>query len=111
MFVNVPLIIYKELEQRTSLPVVCSKKWISALLTPINYLFLFYLSQSIFNSFQSSFGSKMVQKMTLGLLSHHEDHTEFIRMRGPHGKGFAQMAVRLYSQNENEASVRGNQQW
>ena len=52
-----------------------------------------------------------MQKMTLGLLSHYEDHTEFIRMRGPHGKGFAQMAVQRYALNGNEASENGNQQW
>jgi len=60
---------------------------------------------------KSSFGSKVVQKMTLGLLSHNEDHTEFIRMRGPHGKGFAQMAIRLYTPNENEANGKRSHRW
>ena len=52
-----------------------------------------------------------MQKMTLGLLSNDDDHTEFIRMRGPNGKGFAQMAVSLYRPNENEANQRGKQHW
>ena len=45
---------------------------------------------------------KVAQKMSLGWLSNDQDHTEFIKMKGPHGKGFAEMAIRQYKPSEND---------
>ncbi|XP_065070334.1 uncharacterized protein KIAA0930 homolog [Rhopilema esculentum] len=51
---------------------------------------------------KGSFGMKVAQKMSLGWLSNDQDHTEFIKMKGPHGKGFAEMAIRQYKPSEND---------
>ncbi|ESO97627.1 hypothetical protein LOTGIDRAFT_181607, partial [Lottia gigantea] len=40
-----------------------------------------------------SLSSKMASRMTLGWLQNNNKRVEFLRMRGPHGKGHAEMAV------------------
>lgn len=43
---------------------------------------------------QSSLSSKMAQRMTFGLFSNSSSQrVEFVRMKGPQGKGHAEMAV------------------
>ena len=44
----------------------------------------------------------MAHKMSLGWMASDPDHVEFIRMRGPHGKGFAEMAISHFKPSENE---------
>lgn len=44
--------------------------------------------------FKASTGSKLVQKMTLGNFA--QKRVEFVKMRGPAGKGYAEMAVSRY---------------
>ncbi len=44
---------------------------------------------------------KLAQKMSLGWMASDRDHIEFVRMRGPHGKGFAEMAVSQYRPREH----------
>lgn len=42
---------------------------------------------------QASLTTKMVQRMSLGWISKTHKRVEFVRMRGPSGKGFAEIAV------------------
>ena len=42
---------------------------------------------------QASLTSKVVQSMSLGWLTKSHKRVEFVRMRGPHSKGHAEMAV------------------
>ncbi|KAL3841331.1 hypothetical protein ACJMK2_019492 [Sinanodonta woodiana] len=42
---------------------------------------------------RASLTSRMVQKMSMGLFKGHHKRVEFVRMRGPHAKGYAEMAV------------------
>eukprot|EP00112_Aurelia_sp_Birch-Aquarium-sp1_P025604 Seg859.10 transcript_id=Seg859.10/GoldUCD/mRNA.D3Y31 product="putative protein KIAA0930-like" protein_id=Seg859.10/GoldUCD/D3Y31 len=58
---------------------------------------------------KGSFGLKMAQKMSMAWLSNDHDHIEFIRMRGPHGKGFAEIAISQYKPEENSSTKR--QHW
>ncbi|ODM99546.1 hypothetical protein Ocin01_07144 [Orchesella cincta] len=49
---------------------------------------------SIIISKQASLGSKMAQRMTFGFFSgSHSQRVEYVRLRGPHGKGHAEVAV------------------
>ena len=43
----------------------------------------------------------MAQKMSLSWMASNNDHTEFIRMRGPRGKGFAEMAINQYKPEDH----------
>eukprot|EP00794_Sanderia_malayensis_P018132 gene18132-19942_t len=54
---------------------------------------------------KGSFGLKLAKRMSLGWMASDHDHVEFIRMRGPHGKGFAEMAISHFKPN-NERDVR-----
>lgn len=47
----------------------------------------------LFFLIQASLTSKMVQRMSLGWISKTHKRVEFVRMRGPSGKGFAEIAV------------------
>lgn len=48
----------------------------------------------VYDARQSSLSSKMTQRMTFGLFSSApQTRCEFVRMKGPQGKGFAEMAV------------------
>ena len=42
---------------------------------------------------QASLSHRMAQKMSLGWYGSQRKRTEFVRMRGPQGKGHAEMAV------------------
>ncbi|XP_014254970.1 uncharacterized protein LOC106669783 isoform X2 [Cimex lectularius] len=42
---------------------------------------------------RASLSSKMAQRMTFGLLSNSAQRVEFVTMKGPQGKGYAEMAV------------------
>ena len=53
----------------------------------------------------------MAQKMSMAWLSNDHDHIEFIRMRGPHGKGFAEIAISQYKPDANEQSPTKRQYW
>jgi hypothetical protein len=59
-------------------------------------VFYFFVSKTNPNTFflQSSLSSKMAQRMTFGLFSGAAtQRVEFVRMKGPQGKGHAEMAV------------------
>ena len=47
----------------------------------------------------------MAQRMSLSWMTGGSDHVEFIRMRGPHGKGYAEMAVSHYKDEFIENNV------
>ncbi|ENN79595.1 hypothetical protein YQE_03965, partial [Dendroctonus ponderosae] len=50
--------------------------------------------KKVYDARQSSLGTKMAQKMTFGLFSNSTaQRCEFVRMKGPQGKGHAEMAV------------------
>jgi hypothetical protein len=50
--------------------------------------------KKVYDARQSSLSSKMTQRMTFGLFSSApQTRCEFVRMKGPQGKGFAEMAV------------------
>ncbi|XP_066252897.1 uncharacterized protein [Euwallacea similis] len=50
--------------------------------------------KKVYDSRQSSLGTKMAQRMTFGLFSNvTAQRCEFVRMKGPQGKGHAEMAV------------------
>lgn len=50
--------------------------------------------KKVYDARQSSLSSKMAQRMTFGLFnSAPQTRCEFVRMKGPAGKGFAEMAV------------------
>ncbi|CAF0928585.1 unnamed protein product [Brachionus calyciflorus] len=51
---------------------------------------------------RASTGAKIVQKMTLGKMN--EKRVEFVKMKGPGGKGYAEMAVSRFIQKEDLAS-------
>lgn len=42
---------------------------------------------------QASLGSKMAQKMTFGFFGGSSQRVEYVRLRGPHDKGHAEIAV------------------
>ncbi|XP_057289640.1 uncharacterized protein KIAA0930 homolog isoform X2 [Hydractinia symbiolongicarpus] len=44
---------------------------------------------------KTSLGTKISQKMSLSWMTGVNEHFEYIRMRGPHGKGYAEMRVGL----------------
>ncbi|XP_047989146.1 uncharacterized protein KIAA0930 homolog [Leguminivora glycinivorella] len=47
----------------------------------------------VYDSRQSSLSTKVAQRMSFGLLGRAAARCEFVRMKGPHGKGHAEMAV------------------
>ncbi|XP_045479301.1 uncharacterized protein LOC123684181 isoform X1 [Harmonia axyridis] len=50
--------------------------------------------KKVYDARQSSLGTKMAQRMTFGLFSNaNSQRCEFVRMKGPQGKGHAEMAV------------------
>ncbi|KAK9875791.1 hypothetical protein WA026_009581 [Henosepilachna vigintioctopunctata] len=50
--------------------------------------------KKVYDARQSSLGTKMAQRMTFGLFSNaNAQRCEFVRMKGPQGKGHAEMAV------------------
>ena len=63
-----------------------------------NKVFVSYKMDSFFEIyilfciFQASLTSRWAHTMSLGWFKGHK-RVEFVRMRGPHGKGFAEMAV------------------
>lgn len=59
----------------------------------VYFFFIFKTNPNIF-FLQSSLSSKMAQRMTFGLFSGAAtQRVEFVRMKGPQGKGHAEMAV------------------
>lgn len=55
----------------------------------LNTLTVYYVCPLL----QLSLTSKMVQRMSLGWISKTHKRVEFVRMRGPCGKGYAEIAV------------------
>ena len=71
-------------------------KWCFAFQRFVLVYFFFLFSKQTPNIFflQSSLSSKMAQRMTFGLFSGAAtQRVEFVRMKGPQGKGHAEMAV------------------
>jgi hypothetical protein len=61
---------------------------------PFFFIFLFFKTNPNIFFLQSSLSSKMAQRMTFGLFSGAAtQRVEFVRMKGPQGKGHAEMAV------------------
>ena len=42
---------------------------------------------------KASLGSKMAQRMTFGLFSGCQQRIEYVRLKGPYGKGHAEIAI------------------
>ena len=53
----------------------------------------------LFFFIQTTIGTKFVQKMSWINMGGSAEHFEYIRMRGPYGKGFAEMRIGLCKNN------------
>ena len=54
---------------------------------------------------QASTTTKVVQKISLGFNTFSEKRVEFVKMKGPGGKGYAEMAVSRHNKPDSIASV------
>ena len=57
-----------------------------------NILFIYHLQ-----SHQASVSTRLTQFVSFGLMGREEERVEFVKMRGPGGKGYAEMAVKKIS--------------
>ncbi|PIK48056.1 hypothetical protein BSL78_15068 [Apostichopus japonicus] len=72
------------------------------------YPFIFFM---IDNFEEASVTSKVARKMSMGLYQEGRSRLEFIRMRGPESKGYAEVAVRQNAPSHESSFDDGRVRW